>query len=128
MELHLIGEEVPAAELTADALAGGDVNVVGYPADESVGAEGGRRRQLRREHGGSAEAAKPGKNGKNGAKAGQRVKSEIDVALATARSAVVSYQQVCAHMATESLMSQIYHCILSSCRRRATFPLTHIPF
>ena len=47
MELHLIGEEVPAAELTAQALADGDTNIVGYPADESVGAEGGRRRQMR---------------------------------------------------------------------------------
>ena len=47
MELHLIGEEVPVAELTAEALANGGLNVVGYPADESVGAEGGRRRQMR---------------------------------------------------------------------------------
>ena len=32
MELHLIGEEVPVAELTAQALAEGDVNVDGRPA------------------------------------------------------------------------------------------------
>ena len=49
-----------------------------------------------------AKAGKAGKAGKNGGKAGQRVKSEVDVALATARSAVLTYQPVCAHMATES--------------------------
>ena len=56
MELHLIGEEVPAAELTAQALADGDTNIVGYPADESVGAEGGRRRQMRNPESFPAEA------------------------------------------------------------------------
>ena len=47
MESHLIGEEVPAEELTDEAIAGADNNIIGYPAEEGVGAEGGRRRQVR---------------------------------------------------------------------------------
>ena len=47
MENHLIGELVPAADLTPETIAAADVNVVGYAADEGVGAEGGRRRQVR---------------------------------------------------------------------------------
>ena len=40
MEAHLIGDEVPAAELTDEAIAGADDNIIGYPAEEGVGAEG----------------------------------------------------------------------------------------
>ena len=47
MENHLIGEVVPASDLTPETIAAADVNVVGYSADEGVGAEGGRRRQVR---------------------------------------------------------------------------------
>ena len=47
MEEHLIGQIVPELELTDDAIAAADVQVIGYPADEGVGAEGGRRRQVR---------------------------------------------------------------------------------
>ena len=47
MENHLIGEVVPASDLTPEAIAAADVNVVGYSVDEGVGAEGGRRRQVR---------------------------------------------------------------------------------
>ena len=47
MENHLIGEVVPALDLTPETIAAADVNVVGYAADEGVGAEGGRRRQIR---------------------------------------------------------------------------------
>ena len=47
MENHLIGEVVPASDLTLETIAAADVNVVGYSADEGVGAEGGRRRQVR---------------------------------------------------------------------------------
>ena len=46
MEAHLIGDEVPAEELTDEAIAGADNNIIGYPAEEGVGAEGGRRRQV----------------------------------------------------------------------------------
>ena len=47
MENHLIGEVVPEPDLTPEAIAAADVNVVGYAEDEGVGAEGGRRRQIR---------------------------------------------------------------------------------
>ena len=47
MEEHLIGQIVPELDLTDDAIAAADVQVIGYPADEGVGAEGGRRRQVR---------------------------------------------------------------------------------
>ena len=41
MEEHLIGQIVPELDLTDDAIAAADVQVIGYPADEGVGAEGG---------------------------------------------------------------------------------------
>ena len=47
MEEHLIGQIVPELDLTDDAIAAADVQVTGYPADEGVGAEGGRQRQVR---------------------------------------------------------------------------------
>ena len=43
----MIGELVPEEDVTEQTLAANDVEIVGYPADESVGAEGGRRRQIR---------------------------------------------------------------------------------
>ena len=46
MENHLIGEVVPASDLTPETIAAADVIVVGYSADEGVGAEGERRRQV----------------------------------------------------------------------------------
>ena len=42
MEQHLIGQIVPAEELTDEAIATADAKIIGYPADEDVGAEGGR--------------------------------------------------------------------------------------
>ena len=47
MEQHLIRQIVPAGELTDEAIATADVQVIGHTADEGVGAEGGRRRQIR---------------------------------------------------------------------------------
>ena len=47
MEQHLIGQIVPAGELTDEAIATADVQVIGHTADEGVGTEGGRRRQIR---------------------------------------------------------------------------------
>ena len=47
MEQHLIGQTVPAEALTDETLAAADERIIGYTADEGVGAEGGRRRQIR---------------------------------------------------------------------------------
>ena len=47
VEQHLIGQTVPADALTDEALAAADERIIGYTADEGVGAEGGRRRQIR---------------------------------------------------------------------------------
>ena len=53
MEAHLIGEVVPQDVLDGGAIGADDVtgdalaDIIGYPADAGVGAEGGRRRQVR---------------------------------------------------------------------------------
>ena len=41
MENHLIGEVVPASDLTPETIAAADVNVVGYSVDGGAGAGGG---------------------------------------------------------------------------------------
>ena len=47
MEAHLIGEEVEVEDLAGVDVEAADADVVGHRTEDGVGAEGGRRRQIR---------------------------------------------------------------------------------
>ena len=47
MEAHLIGEEIPEEDLADAEAADADADVVDHRTEDGVGAEGGRRRQIR---------------------------------------------------------------------------------
>ena len=47
MEAHLIGEEVEVDDLADVDVEAADADVVGHRTEDGVGAEGGRRRQIR---------------------------------------------------------------------------------
>ena len=46
-EAHLIGEEIADEDLAGIDIAAAGIDIVGHHAEEGVGAEGGRRRQIR---------------------------------------------------------------------------------